>query len=77
MAMRCVAAFAAYRNGTPVVVHVGDVFADDDPLIQGKEPFFESVDSHLQRRAGVESATAEPGEKRALSRKPAAKRTAG
>ncbi|MGW1546615.1 hypothetical protein [Streptomyces sp. NPDC002346] len=78
MAMRCVAAFAAFDGRVPTIVNVGDVLADDDPIVRGREVNFESLDTHLARRNGVESATAAPGEKRSLSsRKSAAKKPAG
>lgn len=75
MAMRCVAAFAAYRNGAPVIVNVGEVLPDDDEVIKGREGLFEPLDAHLARRSGVEQATAAPGEKRSVTARRASRKS--
>lgn len=68
MALRCKKSFAAYVNGTPRVVKVGALVADDDPIVKGREASFESVDAHLSaRKQQVEQATADPGQPRDLT----------
>ncbi|MFB7597256.1 hypothetical protein [Streptomyces sp. NPDC056160] len=68
MALRCTKSFSAYADGVPRVVRAGQLLDDDDPIVQGREASFESVDAHLAaRRPQVEQATADPGEQRSLS----------
>lgn len=68
MALRSKRSFAVYGpNGAPRVVKAGQIVADDDPVVKGRENAFESVDAHLARRARTEQATADPGEPRALT----------
>jgi hypothetical protein len=63
----------------------GQLVADDDPVIKGREHLFEDVDAFMERQTPrVEQATAEPGARRSLTRpkkqaaakKAAAKKTA-
>jgi hypothetical protein len=68
MALRSKRSFAAYGpKGAPRVVKAGQIVADDDPVVKGRESAFESVDAHLARRPRTEQATADPGEPRALT----------
>lgn len=68
MALRSKRSFAAYGpTGAPRVVKAGQIVADDDPIVKGREDAFESVDAHLARHARTEQATAAPGEPRALT----------
>lgn len=67
MALRSKKSFATYGPGGPRVVKAGQLVADDDPIVKGRESAFESVDAHLARRPKVEQATADPGEPRTLS----------
>ncbi|MEU0458603.1 hypothetical protein ABZ322_37835 [Streptomyces sp. NPDC006129] len=68
MALRCKKGFSAYVGGTPRVVRAGALVAEDDPIVNGRESLFESVDQHLAARATrVEQATADPGENRDLT----------
>ncbi|MFF8458525.1 hypothetical protein ACF06T_28805 [Streptomyces albidoflavus] len=67
MALRCTKSFAAYDGGTPRVVRVGQLVQDDDPIVRGREGAFERVEDHLERRAAVETATDEPGERREVT----------
>ncbi len=74
MALRCKRSFSAYANGTPRVVRAGQLVAEDDPIVRGREDAFESVDEHLADRqaarqgAGhVEQATSDPGQPRDLT----------
>lgn len=61
--------FAATINGVPQVVNVGRLVEDGDPLLKGREHLFETVETHMAARtSGVEQATADPGEKRGITR---------
>lgn len=74
---RCKASFAAVIGGVPRVVNVGALLDSSDPIVRGREAHFEDVDDYMTRRhPGVEAATAEPGEKRSLMGRRAAKKTA-
>ncbi|MEV4033401.1 hypothetical protein [Streptomyces umbrinus] len=64
---RCTSSFVPVR-GVPRVIKVGQLFNDDDPIIQGREHLFEDVEAHVQERTRVEQATAEPGRRRSLTR---------
>ncbi|MEU4133652.1 hypothetical protein [Streptomyces wuyuanensis] len=73
---RCKASFAVMVNGAPRVVTAGQLVDDSDPVVKGREANFEDVDTYVsERKARVEQATADPGEKRSVGR-PAAKKTA-
>ncbi|CAL9665061.1 hypothetical protein SUDANB145_07119 (plasmid) [Streptomyces sp. enrichment culture] len=67
MALRSKRSFAAYGPGGPRVVKAGQIVADDDPVVKGREDAFESVDAHLARRPRTEQATAGPGEVRTVA----------
>lgn len=72
MAKRCVSPFCAPLGGVMVSVAVGDVFADNHPILVGRDALFEDVEAAAIRATVgiVEQATAAPGERRAV-RKPA------
>lgn len=72
---RCRASFAASVRGVPRVMAVGTLVSEDDPILKGREHLFEDAEVHVQERARVEQATAEPGRRRSLTR-PVGKRTA-
>lgn len=59
--------FIMFNAGIPRAVRVGDLVADDDPAYEGREQHFEPVEVAAARMAGVESATAVPGEHRSVS----------
>ncbi|WP_328941524.1 hypothetical protein OG259_07575 [Streptomyces sp. NBC_00250] len=67
---RCKAAFAANINGAPHMFTVGQLVADDHPVIKGREALFEDVETYVSDRSAsrVEQATAAPGEKRSVGR---------
>ena len=68
--LRCKEPFAADIAGVPRVVAAGQLLDSNDPIIKGRDRFFEPVDVFMERRAPrVEQATAEPGEKRSLPRR--------
>lgn len=58
-------------NGVPRNVSAGDLFDSADRNVKGRELLFEAVEVDIDRRrkaaAGVEDATAEPGERRSVS----------
>lgn len=57
----------AYGNA---VVSAGEIWSDDNPAFRGRELFFEPIAAAASRvtPAAVETATASPGEVRAVSR---------
>ncbi len=71
MTKRCTKPFATITNGVPRVVTAGDIVADDDPVVTGRESSFEDVEAAVARSVAqqVEQATAVPGQRRKLSRK--------
>lgn len=75
---RCKHPFVAYLNGRPRVLHVGDLVDEDDPVMRGRTHMFEDVEATVPHRAepAVEQATAEPGERRSVTRPPAKKTAA-
>lgn len=76
MIKRCKTSFAVSVGGVPRVMKAGALVQDDDPVIRGREHLFEDVDTFVQKqRTRAEAATAEPGERRSLS-KPAKKTAA-
>jgi hypothetical protein len=74
MAFRCIAAFVDFRDGNTELYNPGRLVDDRNPVVKGREMYFEPVEVAVARFAGVEQATAEPGEKRA--RTAPAKKTA-
>lgn len=71
--LRCKDAFATKINGAPRVVAAGELVDADDPVVRGREVFFEPLDTFMSRRGRqVEQATAAPGEARTVT---TAKRT--
>jgi hypothetical protein len=68
--------FADFRSGHPEVYNPGRLVDEKDPVVKGREAYFEPADAAASR-VRVESATAAPGERRERSRpakKAAAKR---
>lgn len=59
-------------GGAQVNLRRGQLFPDDHPYVKGREGLFEPADDAAARSAGagaaVETATAAPGEARAMSR---------
>ena len=81
--LRCVEPFAVQDGNLPRVMRSGDVVESDDPIVKGHESMFEPVESFIVRRAAgtstgtmLETATADPGEKRAVTKPPPRKRAA-
>ncbi|HEY9353008.1 MAG TPA: hypothetical protein VIP28_07155 [Nocardioides sp.] len=65
---RCKAPFSVWTNGVPRVISGGQLVEDSDPVYKGHEHLFEDVETYMSERSSkVEQATAEPGEKRAVS----------
>ena len=70
---RCVHPFSFDVDGVSRVVSAGDVVSSDDPrFAERRELFddrtlFEPLEDFIQRRTGVEQATAAPGERRSVS----------
>ncbi len=71
--LRCIEPFAFSDKGVERVVRAGDLVDDKDPLVKGRERWFETVDANVGRMTdrSVEQATAAPGEKRTTARKAA------
>jgi len=76
MTYRCTGGFAAPGESGPRVISGGTLIADDDPILKTHAQFFEPVESFTSRRdsvprsvGAVETATAEPGEQRAMTTK--------
>ena len=70
--LRCKEPFSADLNGVPRTIPAGALLDSDDPIVKGRERLFEPVDAYMVRRsqsAQVEQATAEPGERRSVSRR--------
>lgn len=71
------------KSGVPRVFAPGTEISSDDPDFKGKEHLFERVGAGLDRarrvlsgdRGAVETATAEPGEKRTRSRRTTTRKT--
>lgn len=67
--LRCKDSFAAFVKGVPRVVSGGQLVDSSDPVVKGREKYFEAVDAFMERRRPqVEQATAEPGEVRQVSK---------
>jgi hypothetical protein len=63
---RCVAPFAIYRNGVPVVFSDGYEVMGSDPILRTHREHFQPAVERILRRQAVEQATAAPGELRTL-----------
>jgi len=63
-------AFSDHKTGVQRVVRLGDLVDSKDPLIKGREQWFETVDATAERFSNrtVEQATSAPGEKRSVRR---------
>lgn len=72
---RCRESFAYFAGGAPHVIHAGELFNDDDPVVTKHPTSFEDVDAHVSNRAAVEQATAAPGEKRSVAPAPGSSRS--
>ena len=78
--LRVKSAFACTYHGVEEVFAADRLVDSADPVVKGREQFFEPVEVAASRHAGVESASAAPGEKRSLNlgekaaRRPAAKK---
>lgn len=61
-------------GGAQVNIRRGQLFPDGHPYLKGRENLFEPADDAAARSAGtsasVETATAAPGERRTITRKP-------
>ena len=66
--LHCIAAFVDFRDGAVEMYNPGRLVNDSNPVVKGRESYFEPVEVAAARHAGVEQATAEPGEKRSRSR---------
>lgn len=66
--LRCTESFTADVDGVPRVVGSGDLLDSSDPVVAGRESLFEPLESFMDRRPGVEQATAAPGEVRTVKR---------
>jgi hypothetical protein len=66
--LRCETAFFKVLRGSEVAVHVGDIVADDDPVVRGSEEHFRPIGEVARSFARKpEQATAAPGEQRSLT----------
>jgi hypothetical protein len=66
--------FACTYRGVEEVFGSGRLVDSKDPVVKGREQFFESVEAASSRMsAGIEAATAAPGEKRSVHPAPAKK----
>lgn len=64
-------AFCAYYKGVEEVFAPGRLVDSGDRIVKGREHFFETVEVAASRQSGVvESATAEPGERRSVEPAP-------
>lgn len=60
--------FACTYRGVQEVFAVDRLVDSSDPVVKGRESFFETVEAAASRMsAGIESATQAPGEKRSVS----------
>lgn len=68
--LRVTKAFSVLSDPDGHVYTPGELVDASHPHVKGREGNFETVEAHVSARAtrgGVESATAEPGEKRSLT----------
>ena len=75
MTYRCTGGFAVFVDGQPRVIAGGQLVGDEDPMRLANPGAFERVEEYTARReaapqsaAAVETATAAPGEARALTK---------
>ena len=66
--LRCIAAFVDFRNGAVESYSPDRIVDASDPVVKGRESYFEPVEVTAARHRGVEAATAEPGAKRTRSK---------
>lgn len=62
--------FDRTRSGMPRRIKQGSILESSDPAVVGSPAQFESVDDMIVQAPSVERATAEPGERRAVTPKP-------
>jgi hypothetical protein len=73
--LRVTKAFSVLSDPNGHVYTPGELVASDHPHVKGREDHFETVEAHVSARsAGVEQATAAPGERRSVTKKTAAKK---
>jgi hypothetical protein len=53
-------------EGLPIILTEGDTWAADDPVVRARPDLFTDDPSILRRSSRVETATARPGEQRAV-----------
>lgn len=70
MAKRVKQAHSFDLNGVPVVMRVGALIEDNDPRLVGREALYEDADVAAARSSvnSVETASAAPGERRAVTK---------
>lgn len=72
--LRVTKAFSVLSDPNGHVYTPGELVDSDHPHVKGREDHFETVEAHVSSRtAGVESATAAPGEKRSVTKRAAKK----
>lgn len=64
--LRVTEAFTDFSQGRPEVYNPGRLVDSSDPVtkVKGREGWFEPAEAAVARAAGVETATAAPGERR-------------
>ncbi len=67
MVWRVKEAYSFDQGGVPVTVRTGTLLGEDDPRAVGRERYLERAED-AATRTSVETATAAPGELRAVSR---------
>lgn len=65
--LRVTEAFADFSAGRPEVYNPGRLVDSNDPIVKGREGYFEAAEAAAER-VRVEQATAAPGERRGRSR---------
>lgn len=72
--LRVTKAFSVLSDPNCHVYTPGELVDSNHPHVKGREGHFETVEAHVSARtAGVEQATAAPGEKRSIAKKTASK----
>lgn len=74
--LRVKEAFSVLSDPNGRVYTPGVLVNADDPIVKGREVYFEPVEVAASRHAPVEQATAAPGERRSVTKKAAAKKSA-
>ncbi len=70
MAKRVKESHSFDHQGGPTVMRIGTLVEDDDPRLKGRERYYEEADVAAARTSvtSVETATAEPGARRSVSK---------